>query len=142
MRVMTLRPKISTWLPLLIVGLPIAAFGIWALCEGAIIGLAATAFGAIIVGYNATVRLTLSDGQIRLRRFGLTVWSSPTCGTTIESGRGGDLPILPAYLFLRESQQVGYVLRGWFAEGDIVTLQELLADGSSPPRLCGNALMW
>lgn len=124
------RPRRSAWLPLLIVGLPIAAFGVWALYGGALVGLGAIAFGAIIVGYNATIRLSVSGGQVRLKRFGLTVWSSSTGDTTIESGLEGDVPIIPAYLFVRQSQRVGYVLRGWFEEADIATLRALLANGS------------
>ena len=62
---MTLRPRLTAWLPLLIVALPIALVGGWALYDGVLIGLAAVAFAAFIVGYNATIRLSIEGGLIR-----------------------------------------------------------------------------
>ena len=125
----TFRPQAKAWLPLLIVALPIAGVGVAALIDGAFIGLLAIAFAAVIVGYNSTIRLTIADQQISLKRFGLTVWSAPKDAIRIENGRGGDVPIMPAYLFIRHSQQIGYVLRGWFREEDIATLRAMLTKG-------------
>ena len=128
---MTLRPRKKAWLPLLIVSGPIAAFGVADMIVGEVwVGLAIIAFAAMIVGYNGTIRLTVDAGQMTLKRFGLTVWSAPTQDMTIKTGRGGDVAVLPAYVFMRHSVQVGHVLRGWFAETDIAMLRMALANGS------------
>jgi hypothetical protein len=126
----TLRPRKSAWLPLLIIASPIIAVRVVALREGDLIGLGGIAPGAFLVGYNATISLTVTERQIIFKRYGFTVWSVPASGTTVENGRGGDLPVLPAYLFMRQSRQVGWVLRGWFHEADIAALRTTLKDGS------------
>lgn len=93
-------------------------------------GLVAIVFAATIIGYNGTVRLVIDGGQITLKRFGRTVWSAPTLDMTMRSSCGGDVAILPAYVFMRHSEKVGYVLRGWFKESDIAMLRIALANGS------------
>jgi hypothetical protein len=127
---MILRPQARAWLPLLVVTGPIAALGIFAILEDALIGSALIVLAAVIVGYNGTIRLIVHDGQISLKRYGIIVWSAPTRDISVEAGRGGDIAILPAYVFMRRTQQVGYILRGWFREEDVSKLRELLAKGS------------
>jgi hypothetical protein len=127
---MILRPQTRAWLPLLVITGPIAALGLFAILEGALVGSALIVLAAVIVGYNGTIRLIVRDGQISLKRYGLIVWSAPTSDITFDSGRGGDIAILPAYVFMRRTQRVGYILRGWFREDDISMLRELLAKGS------------
>lgn len=131
----SLRPRKSAWLPLLIVGLPIAAFGAFSILDGGVlIGVAVIAFAAIVVGYNGTIRLTFDAEQITFRRFGLTVWSGPTRDMAVEIGKGGDIPIEPAYVFIRQRKRVGYVLRGWFDEAAIADLRASLANNHQRPN--------
>lgn len=121
------RPPKAAWLPLLPIGGAIASLGVAALLDHGIFeGLACIAFGAVVVGYNATVRLVIDDGRVELRRFGRRVWVTPTDGLTIKSGLAGDVAIFPAYLFVRNGRQVGYVLRSWVAASNMVELQGLL----------------
>lgn len=131
------RPAKSAWMPLLpIGGFPIA-IGIGAILDDAwLAGAGGIVLGAVVIGYNATIRLVVDRDRIALRRFGRTVWTSPTQGVTIEQGRAGDIAVIPAYLFLRDGRQIGYVLRSWFTAADMATAQSLV-DASSQPSQVG-----
>jgi hypothetical protein len=121
------RPPKAAWLPLVPIGGAIAALGVAALLNhGFLGGLACIAFGAVLVGYNATVRLVVDDGRVELRRFGRRVWVTPTDGLTIKAGLAGDVAIIPAYLFFRNGRKVGYVLRSWVSASDMAELQAML----------------
>ncbi|WCT73513.1 hypothetical protein PQ455_18195 [Sphingomonas naphthae] len=126
---MILKPQKKAWLPLLIVGVPIGAFGAAVLVQGGLLtGVAAIGLAIMIVAYNGTIRLALTERQVRFKRFGLTVWSAPARGMTVESGRGGDLGAQSAWVFVLHSKQVGHVLRGWFADADIAALKAAMAN--------------
>jgi hypothetical protein len=124
------NPRPGAWLPLLIIGLPVAGLGIAAVVQdpsGWLVGFASIAFGVGLVGYNATVRLVLTTDEVMLKRYGRIVWHTPLKGTSLVDGRGGQPPILPAYLLCRGPTQVGFVLKVWFGDDAIAELRKALA---------------
>jgi hypothetical protein len=82
--------------------------------------------GIGLVGYNATVRLVLTGEEVQLRRYGMIVWRAPLQGTQLVEGRGGQPPIIPAYLLRRGRTEVGYILKTWFDDETIAELRRFL----------------
>jgi len=124
------KPKAGAWLPLLIVGLSIAGLGVVALVQdpsGWLVSLACIALGLGVSGYNATARLVVTTDEVLLKRYGRTVWQTPLKGTRLIEGRGGQPPVLPAYLLCRGQKQVGFILKVWFGEDAIAELRKTLA---------------
>lgn len=124
------RPRPAAWLPLLIVAIPIAGLGLASILDGGLLGVGAFGFAAFLVCYVATARIIIDRGQISFSRYGFTLWSSSTDGLGMQTGLGGELPLFPVYVFVRQSHRVGDVPRNWFRPTDIETVRELLANGS------------
>jgi hypothetical protein len=129
-----LKPKTEAWLVLLIIALPISGLGTAALVQSALArdlsgcfwDLFAIALGLGLFGYNATARLVLTSDEVAFRRYGRTVWRVPLKGTRLVEGRGGQPPILPAYLLCRGRTTVGFILKSWFDEKAIVEVRDAL----------------
>ena len=99
------KPKPSAWITLLVICSPMIVDGLLAPLEpgGWAPGLGLAVLCATVVGYNATLRLTLTMDEVRLTRFGPLVWSAPLRGTSLVDGRGGDVAVLPAHVIIRDS---------------------------------------
>ena len=124
------KPKTEAWLTLLIVALPIAGLGIVGFIQDPsawLIYLGVIAGAGVLLGYNATTRLILSSDEVALKRYGRTVWRTPLKGTQLVEGRGGQPPILPAYLLRRGGTEVGYILKVWFDEQAITQLRQAIS---------------
>jgi hypothetical protein len=124
------RPKMEAWLPLFIIGLPISGLGVVALVQdpsGWMWDVVAIALGLGLFGYNATARLVLTSDEVVLKRYGRTVWRAPLRGTRLVEGRGGQPPILPAFLLCHGKTKVGYILKVWFDERAVTELRRALS---------------
>ena len=123
------KPKNSAWLVLLFVCAPIIGLGVLVFADDTSswpTSAALIAGGLIGVGYNWTLRLELTPEQVRLQRYGRTVWRAPVIGTKLLEGRGGEPAILPAYVLCRNGQKVGYILKSWFDEKAVAQLRKAL----------------
>lgn len=126
---MILKPKPSAWVLLLVICAPIIGLGAALLLDDPQswpAGIALLAMGGIIVAYNATVRLVLTDKEIWLRRYGRIVWRVPLHGTQLIDGRGGEPALLPAYVVAHDGRPVGYILKGWFDEQTVMLVRATL----------------
>lgn len=113
----TFGPNRTAWTWLLLPMSPIICFGLYCLSRNAYVEAALSlAFAAFVVGYNLTIRLTVTQDAISFRRFGRLVWSAPVQGTELTLGRGGDGNLLPAYVVSTNGERVGFVLKSWFSE--------------------------
>ncbi|WP_029623607.1 hypothetical protein [Sphingomonas sp. PAMC 26617] len=126
----TFKPRLSAWVLLLIPSLPLTVVGVadlalnpseWLTATGLVLG------STILFGFNATMRLCISHDEVRLKRYGRTVWITARLGTEIREGSAGDVPILPSFVLWRNGKRVGYLLKGWFDAGTINELQKALA---------------
>lgn len=119
----------EAWLPLFIIGLPISGLGVVAFVQdpsGWMWDFFAIALGVGLFGYNATVRLVLTSDEVKLKRYGRAVWRAPVRGTRLVEGRGGQPPILPAYVLCHGNTEVGYILKVWFNEQAVTELRRFL----------------
>ena len=122
------RPRTSAWLTLLVICLPFA--GLLAFIPTEADDVPSTVLlvvGVIaLVAYNATVRLIIDANQIRLQRYGLTVWQTPTEGTDLIEGCHPNVSFIPAYVLCRGDKVVGYILKSWFTPAAIEDLRASL----------------
>ena len=123
------KPRISAWLALLVIMAPVFVIAVLVLAENPSdwpLSAGLVVLGAGVVAYNATARLVLTDQEIRFKRFGRLVWLAPIDGTTMSEGFGGQPAVLPAYVFSRDGEAVGYVLKLWFNKSAIAQLRQSL----------------
>jgi len=125
MKVFTLT--LTSWMLLLIPTIPIALVGVTALTYGSIYGAACIVFALVIVLFNGSARLAVSTDEIRLSRYGRTVWTIPVEGTVMREGLAGDIRFIPAFIFVRQRQEVGYLLKGWFSPRAIDEVRQRLS---------------
>ena len=126
----TFKPRRSAWALLLIPTLPLIALGVTDLALNPSEWLTATALvvGSVtVICFNATMRLCISKDDVRLFRYGRTVWITARVGTEIREGLAGDVPIIPSFVLWRNGEKVGYLLKSWFDASTIDELQKALA---------------
>ena len=110
------RPRLGFWLPLIIPTLLFIFIGIASLIDGGFVeGLAILAFAAVVVGYNASTRLSVDGEEISFRRYGRTLWRVKADGLCVTSGRAGEVPILPAFILTDEHGRRGAVPKNMLA---------------------------
>jgi hypothetical protein len=129
------RPRTRAWLVLLIVASPMLVAGIVVFIEDAsdwLVSLLTIGVGLWLLGFNATLRLVMTSDEVLLKRFGMTVWCAPLKGTRLVNGRGGQPPIIPAYVLRRGSTDVGYILKTWFSDETVAELRTSLEAGPKP----------
>jgi hypothetical protein len=122
-------PRKSAWMILLIPCSPLIALGVADLIlhpSDWFVGLPLIALGVGVVCYNATLRLLVSEHDVTLTRFGRRVWSAPRRGSELRDGKGGDIPILPAYVIWSHGKRTGYILKSWFDADVIASLRNAL----------------
>jgi hypothetical protein len=124
------RPNMRAWLVLLIVASPMLGAGVVLFIDDPshwLESLIGVAMGLWLLGFNATLRLVLTSDEVLLKRFGMTVWRGPLKGTRLVDGRGGQPPIVPAYVLRRGRMDVGYILKTWFSDETIAELRSSLS---------------
>jgi hypothetical protein len=120
------KPRTSAWLVLFFICAPIIGLGVLGFVEDRASWFTSTALvagGLAVVAYNATLRLELTSDEVRLKRYGRTVWQAPVRGTKLLDGRGGEPAVLPAHVLCRDGEKVGYILKSWFDEKAVAHLR-------------------
>lgn len=120
------RPKLGFWLPLVIpMALPIYLGVALILNRDYVLAVASLAFAGLIVGYNATARLIVGN-DICFARFGRTLWRIEPSGVRVTSGRAGEVPILPAFIFADRDGVKGAVPKGMFSVAASAELRSIV----------------
>lgn len=114
-------PNRSAYITLGIIMLPFLIYGVAAIYNEVIwYGVIAILFYIFVVGYLSTMRLNAKTGEIKLTRFGITVWVIESNFIQISSENVGIFGNLPGYrFFCSDGSQKGYVLNSWFRKKDI-----------------------
>ena len=118
---MTIYPKPSSWITLFIASSPIWLFSIYCAVDKAFIeAFVSLLFAGFIILYNFSLRLSFQDGFLKLRRYGILVWSVRCGDLKIKHGRGGDFSFIPAYIVSSDNEHFEeYILKSWFLEDEI-----------------------
>jgi len=131
-----LRPAFTPVILMAIIGAPFIVLGIWVGIDASRSGdwtlvTVVSAGGVFLLGSwlsleIATVRIYLTQDELRLRRFWHTRWSVPRTNVLLEAGRVGDGGFLPGLKVYDVSKRrhIGEILNAQFRPADLERLCE------------------
>lgn len=131
MQLMTIRPKPSSWLLLLLPTSLLFFLGASSLYNKDIIGSLNLLVASAVVLYNASSVLVIKDRIVTFRRFGFVIWRIRLPGARINRGKAGEIPVLKGLILNDELGSKGYITTGLYHDQDVRRMiDQFAADGA------------